>query len=39
VANNFLSPLEDIDLIITDTGASERMLAAYRKRGVEIQRV
>jgi DeoR family transcriptional regulator of aga operon len=39
VANNFLSPLEDIDLIITDTGASERMLAPYRKRGVEIQRV
>jgi DeoR family transcriptional regulator, aga operon transcriptional repressor len=39
VANNFLSPLEDIDLIITDTGASERALAAYRKRGVEIQRV
>lgn len=39
VANNFLSPLEEIDLIITDTGASERMLAPYRKRGVEIRRV
>lgn len=39
VANHFLSPLEEIDLILTDTGASERMLAAYRKRGVQIQRV
>jgi DeoR family transcriptional regulator of aga operon len=39
VANNFLSPLEDIDLIVTDTGASERMLASYRKKGVQIQRV
>jgi DeoR family transcriptional regulator, aga operon transcriptional repressor len=39
VANNFLSSLEDLDLIITDTGASERMLASYRKKGVEIQRV
>jgi len=39
VANNFLSSLEDLDLIITDTGASERMLAGYRKKGVQIQRV
>ena len=39
VANNVLCPLEDIDLIVTDVGVSDRVLAAYRKCGVEIQRV
>lgn len=39
VANNFICGLKDVDLILTDTGASERKLAPYRKLGAQIQRI
>lgn len=37
VAQHILCPLEEIDLLITDTGADKRQLSQWKKKGFEVQ--
>ena len=39
VATHQICPIETVDILITDSGASEAEVAPYRERGVEIRRV
>jgi DeoR family transcriptional regulator of aga operon len=32
-------PISDIDVLITDTGASDKTVASFTERGVEVRRV
>ncbi|MGA8865822.1 MAG: DeoR/GlpR transcriptional regulator, partial [Candidatus Sulfotelmatobacter sp.] len=34
-----ICPISDIDLVITDTRASDKAVAPFLERGIEIQRV
>jgi len=39
VATHQICPVETIDILITDSGASEAAVAPYRARGVQVRRV
>ena len=39
VAPALVCPISDVHILITDTGVSEKTMAAFAERGVEVRRV
>jgi DeoR family transcriptional regulator of aga operon len=39
IATHLICPIRDIDLIITDTGASDEAIASFVQKGIQIRRV
>jgi DeoR/GlpR family transcriptional regulator of sugar metabolism len=39
VANWLICPTEDVELLITDTGATEEMVAPFLEKGIQVRRV
>jgi DeoR family transcriptional regulator of aga operon len=38
VTASLICPIDDVDVIVTDMGASERSAAAFKARGIEVIR-
>jgi len=39
VANHLICPIQEIDLLITDTGATDEALSGFIQKGIEVRRV
>ena len=39
IARCLVCPIREVNMIVTDTGATEEMIAPFQKLGIEVRRV